>query len=331
LETTIESGADGRLLVDARMDHRTGSQLLDDAREGLTASQKYLPSMYLYDAEGSRLFDAICDEPEYYPTRTEAALLDAVADEVMALTRPTQLVELGSGAARKTRTLLEAMRRVSGGRVFVPMDVSEEMLRRSGRELVRDYPWLTVHGLVGDYAETLGLLPPARRRLVAFLGGTVGNYEDDAAVGFLSAIRECLGDDDALLMGADLVKDKAVLDAAYNDAAGVTAAFNKNVLRVLNRELGGDLDEEAFEHVAFYDEARARVEMHLEATRPVRARFSELDLAVTFEAGETLHTEISRKFTRPRIGGLLSRAGFELREWFTPENGYFSLSLAVPA
>jgi L-histidine N-alpha-methyltransferase len=331
LQTTIESGADDRLLVDARMDHRTGSQLLEDARAGLTAARKHLPPKYLYDAEGSRLFDAICDEPEYYPTRTEAALLDAVAQEIMALTRPTQLVELGSGAARKTRTLLETMYRVSGGRVFVPMDVSEEMLRRSGRQLVEDYPWLTVHGLVGDYAETLSLLPPARRRLVAFLGGTVGNYEDDAAVSFLSAIRERLGDQDALLMGADLVKDKAILDAAYNDASGVTAAFNKNVLRVLNRELGGDLDVDAFEHLAFYDEDLARVEMHLLATRPVRAHFIELDLTVAFEAGETLHTEISRKFTRPRIEGLLGRAGFELREWFTPDDDYFSLSLAVPA
>jgi L-histidine N-alpha-methyltransferase len=331
LQVTTSSGAEDRLLVDARMDHRTGSQLVDDARVGLTAPQKHLPAKYLYDAAGSRLFDAICDEPEYYPTRTEAALLDDVADRIIGLTCPTQLVELGSGAARKTRTLLEAMYRVARGRVFVPMDVSEEMLRRSARELVRDYAWLSVHGLVGDYAETLTLLPSARRRLVAFLGGTVGNYEDDAAVEFLGRIRAHLGEGDALLMGADLVKDKAVLDAAYNDAAGVTAAFNKNVLRVLNRELGGDLDEDAFEHLAFYDEARARVEMHLRATRPVRAQFSELGLRVSFEAGETLHTEISRKFTRPRIESLLGRAGFALREWFTPPNDYFSLSLAVPA
>jgi L-histidine N-alpha-methyltransferase len=321
---------DERIDVDTTFDHRTSARLFEDARRGLTAARKQLPPMYLYDERGSQLFDAICDTPEYYPTRTEAALLATVAPELMRRVRPTHLVELGSGAARKTRILLEALREVGGGH-YVPMDVSEGILRKSAERLAADYPWLAVTGLVGDYSETLSRLPAAERRLVAFLGGTIGNYEDPEAEAFLSSIRAVLGSHDALLLGADLVKDRAVLHAAYNDAAGLTAAFNKNLLLVLNRELDAEFDPESFEHLAFYDEERSQIEMHLRSLREQTIRVGALDLGVSFRAGETLHTEISRKFTRERIATLLERAGFRLDAWFTPENGYFSLSLARPA
>jgi len=319
-----------RVEVDTSLDHRTGAQLVEDARRGLTATVKKLPPMYLYDERGSQLFDAICDTPEYYPTRTEAALLEWVAPEVMRRARPRQLVELGSGAARKTRLLLEALHEV-GGDHYVPMDVSEVTLRQSAERLATVYPWLRVTGLVGDYSETLSRLPPAERRLVAFLGGTIGNYEDAEAEAFLSSIRAALGPDDAFLLGADLVKDPAVLHAAYNDAAGLTAAFNKNLLAVLNRELGADFDLESFGHLAFYDVERSQIEMHLRSAKDQSVRLPALDLEVAFREGETLHTEISRKFSRDRIAALLERSGFRLEAWFTPENDYFSLSLSRPA
>jgi L-histidine N-alpha-methyltransferase len=319
-----------RVDVDASLDHRTGAQLVEDARRGLTAARKKLPPIYLYDARGSQLFDAICDTPEYYPTRTEAALLESVAPEVMRRVRPVQLVELGSGAARKTRILLDALHDV-GGEHYVPMDVSRDMLRLSAEGLAADYPWLNVSGLVGDYSETLSRLPAAERRLVAFLGGTIGNYEDAEADAFLSSIRAALGPEDALLLGADLVKDPDVLHAAYNDAAGLTAAFNKNLLAVLNRELGAEFDLGSFEHVAFYDRDQSQIEMHLRSLRDQTIRVRALDLVVHFREGETLHTEISRKFTRDGIAALFERSGFRLDGWFTPENDYFSLSLARPA
>lgn len=325
-----DAAVQDRIDVDSSLDHRTVAQLVEDARRGLTAPQKKLPPMYLYDEKGSRLFDAICDTPEYYPTRTEAALLERVAPEVMQRVRPTHLVELGSGAARKTRLLLDALHEV-GGDHYVPMDVSEEILRASAERLAADYPWLKVQGLVGDYAETLSRLPEARRRLVAFLGGTIGNYEDPEAEAFLSSIRSALHGDDALLLGADLVKDPAVLHAAYNDAQGITAAFNKNLLEVLNRELDADFDPGAFDHVAFFDAARSQIEMHLRSRRDQRVRLGALDIVVTFREGETLHTEISRKFTRARIAGLLERSGFRVDRWYVPGNAYFSLTLARPA
>jgi len=316
-----------RLTIDTRFAHHTGSTLLEDSRIGLTRRPKALPPMHLYDAAGSQLFDAICDTPEYYPTRTEAALLDHVADEVMSTVRPAQLVELGSGASRKTTTLLEAMHRL-GGSWYVPLDVSESIVRQAAADLLDAYPWLHVHGMIGDYAHSLEALPAGSPRLMAFLGGSIGNYTDDAAIPFLRQISEAMGRQDALLLGADLVKDEAVLHAAYNDAQGLTAAFNKNLLTVLNRELDAEFDLSAFDHVAFYDSEQARIEMHLRSTRRQTIRVGALDLDVEFEEGETLHTEISRKFTRGSIERLLDAAGLRLERWFTPADEYFSLSLA---
>lgn len=328
---TSSSAGPVRLRLDTHLAGRTASSLAEDVRAGLTAEHKSLPSKYFYDGHGSRLFDAICDTPEYYPTRTEAALLAESADEVMRVACPTHLVELGSGAARKTRLLLEAMHRVVGPVRFVPLDVDAEMLEHSARVLLADYPWLRIDGVVGDFHLTLGRIPGGARRLVAFLGGTIGNFDEAAAPAFLSQVRAELHEGDRLLLGTDLVKDTARLEAAYNDAEGVTAAFNKNVLAVLNRELNADFDLDAFEHLAFYDPERQRVEMHLRALRDHRVRVDALDLEVGFEAGETIHTEISRKFTRDSVEALLEAAGFRLRRWFVPEDGAFALSLAEPA
>ena len=316
-----------RFTIDTRFAHHTGSTLLEDARVGLTSRPKALPPMHLYDAAGSQLFAAICDTPEYYPTRTEAALLEQVADEVMTSVRPTQLVELGSGTSQKTTTLLEAMHRVGGNR-YVPLDVSESIVCQAAGELLDAFPWLHIHGNVGDYAHTLEALPAGSPRLLAFLGGSIGNYTDDEAIPFLRQMGDVMEREGALLLGADLVKDAAVLHAAYNDAQGLTAAFNKNLLTVLNRELDADFDLSAFEHVAFYDSEQARIEMHLRSTRQQTIRVGALDLAVEFAAGETLHTEISRKFTRASVERLLAEAGLKLERWFTPDDGYFSLSLA---
>ncbi len=337
------SSDDPRLRVDVHVRPGQRATLPADVRAGLLQRPRRIPSKHFYDARGSELFDAICDLPEYYPTRTEQRLLDRIVDDVLAQTAPDILVELGSGAARKTRTLLEAMLR-RGATRYVPVDVSESMLRQSARALLADYPALTIHGLVADYDRHLHAIPEAGRRLVAFLGSTIGNFEPEHAVAFLRGVREAMGPSDHLLLGLDLVKDRATLEAAYDDAAGVTAAFNRNVLAVINRELGADFDVDAFRHVAFFDAARSRIEMHLEAIRAQRVSIAGLDLTVEFREGERIHTEISGKHTREGAERMLREAGFTLVRWDEeePREGdpawraggplepWFALALATP-
>lgn len=321
---------DSRLTVEVHLQPGASSTLARDVREGLGASPKTLPPKYFYDDAGSRLFDRICDTREYYQTRTELALLDRLSGDLMAGLEPSDVVELGSGAARKARILLDAAAH-SGVRCrYVPFDVSESMLRDSAGELLARYPWLNVHGIVGDYDRHLGRLPAGDRRLVMFLGSTVGNFPREEAVLFLSRVARQLHAGDRLLLGTDLVKDHAVLDAAYNDSGGITAEFNKNVLRVLNRELGARFEPDRFKHVAFFNADRSQIEMHLEALEAHQVHIAKLDMDVAFEQGESIRTEISRKFTRRSVGDLLSAAGLELIEWHTPENGYFGLSVARP-
>jgi L-histidine N-alpha-methyltransferase len=319
-----------RLTVDVHLQPGSNSTIARDVLEGLGNSPKTLPPKYFYDDTGSRLFDRICDTREYYQTRTEHALLEQVADDLMGGLEPSDLIELGSGAARKTRVLLDAAGRAGVRCRYVPFDVSESMLRDSATKLLSSYPWLGVHGIVGDYDRHLGQLPPGDRRLVVFLGSTIGNFAPDEAVLFLTRVARQLHAGDRLLLGTDLVKDHAVLDAAYNDSEGLTAEFNKNVLRVLNRELGASFDPARFEHVAFFNAEQSRIEMHLEAREAHRVRIAKLDMDVGFERGESIRTEISRKFTRQSVADLLAAAGLELIEWHTPENGYFGLSLARP-
>lgn len=324
----LERLDDGRLTVEVFYRPSQGKSLARDVRLGLSARQKALPPKYFYDDRGSRLFDRICDTPEYYPTRTELALLDRIADTLIDAARPTDLVELGSGAARKTRRLLDAMGRSGRPGRYVPFDVSESMLVDSSRQLLHDYPWLTIHGVVGDYEEHLDRIPRGERRLILFIGSTLGNFAPNEAVRFLSRIREQMKENDRLLLGTDLVKNRAVLDAAYNDAQGLTAAFNKNVLSVINRELHADFEPDSFEHVAFFEPEKNQVEMYLRSRRRQEVHIRALDMSVHFEEGETIHTEVSRKFTRASLSRTLERAGLQLSEWYTPENEYFALSLS---
>lgn len=304
-------------------------QLAADVRRGLTAAHKWLPPKYFYDDRGSRLFEAICELPEYYLTRTEDALLASIAGAVIGAAQPTQLVELGSGASRKTRQLLDALVRAQPVPWYVPIDVNETMLRQSMDALRADYPTLGVHALVADFEFGLPPLPAAARRLVAFLGSSIGNFVPPSDVALLASAAARAQPGDGLLLGADLVKSAALLEAAYDDAAGVTAEFNRNVLRVINRELRADFAPEQFEHVARYDVAAAQVEMHLRARRAQRVRIAALDLTVEFATGEMIHTETSRKFTRASLEAMLTSAGWRLTQWYASPADAFALVLAT--
>jgi L-histidine N-alpha-methyltransferase len=293
--------------------------LADDALDGLTRPAKELPPKYFYDARGSELFDRITELPEYYPTRAERAILEARAEEIVATERSgdersargsgaRELVELGAGTADKTRVLLDtgAIER------YVPFDVDGGMVRDTAAALAEEYPGLDVEGITGDFEHDLAEIPPPQPgapRIVAFLGGTIGNFAPGSRRRFLRELSGRLDDDSFLLLGTDLVKDPAVLEAAYDDSQGVTAEFNLNMLRVLNRELGADFDPGNFEHVAFYDDAREWVEMRLRARRAHSVRVAAIDLDLAFDRGEELRTEISAKFTRERVESDLGAAG----------------------
>ncbi|GIJ25043.1 histidine N-alpha-methyltransferase [Micromonospora qiuiae] len=297
-----------------------------DVRVGLTAEAKWLPPRWFYDARGSELFDEITRLPEYYPTRAERAVLAERATEIADLSGAKTLIELGSGSSEKTRLLLDAFTRRGDLGTFVPLDVSIDALRASTARLAADYPGLRVRGIVGDFTRHLDRLPTGGRRLVAFLGGTIGNLLPDERAEFLARMRAALEPGDWLLVGTDLVKDPAVLVPAYDDAAGVTAEFNRNVLRVLNRELGADFDPEAFAHVARWDPDREWIEMRLRAERPMRVRVIDLD--VDFAAGEELRTEVSAKFRPEGIAAELAAAGFRAERFWADPDGRFGVSLA---
>ena len=319
---------DPLLRIEGYLEDGHRAQLERDVRAGLGATPKTLPSKYFYDATGSELFDAICDLPEYYPTRTEYALLERVAGAIVGETEADHLVELGSGASRKTRLLLDALSEREPDACYVPLDVSESMLRQSAAALRADYPRLRIHGIVGDYERHMGHFPPARRRLVAFLGSTIGNFTPAEAVSFLRALGGHMAHSDRLLVGLDLVKPVAVLEAAYNDAAGVTAAFNRNVLGVLNRELAADFDLPRFEHRAFFNREEEQIEMHLRARDNHRVYLRAIGMKVDFDRGETIRTEISRKFRPETAQAMLAQGGFSLEAWYPSPDGYFALALA---
>jgi L-histidine Nalpha-methyltransferase len=311
------------------------AELAADVRAGLTATPRSLPPKWFYDARGSQLFEQITRLPEYYLTRAETEILRREADRLVAAVRPGELVELGSGSSTKTRLLLEAMRRGGDhGRPprYSPIDVSEDALGSAASALAASYPWLEFAGYVGDFTADLGRVPHAPgRRLLAFLGSTIGNFTPAERAGLLGAVAAALGPDDRFLLGADLVKDPAVLVAAYDDAAGVTAAFNLNLLAVLRRELGAEVPAGRFQHVAAWDAEHAWIEMRLRAREPLTMRFPTLDLTVPFAAGEELRTEISCKFTRAQVDGELTAAGLALERWEQDAAGRFALALAAPA
>jgi L-histidine Nalpha-methyltransferase len=304
--------------------------LAADVRAGLTAAPKELPPKWFYDDRGSKLFDEITRLPEYYPTRAERTILDMRAAEIAAATRADTLVELGSGTSEKTRLLLSALGDAGSLRRFVPFDVSEQTLRDAAGAIAVEYG-ISVHAVVGDFERHLVTLPAGGRRLVAFLGGTIGNLTPAMRAVFLAELAASLGADDALLLGTDLVKDVDRLEAAYDDAAGVTAEFNRNVLHVVNRELDADFDPDAFVHVARFDPHEEWIEMHLQAPHALSARLEALELEVHFAAGEQMRTEISAKFRRERVAAELEAAGLELAEWWTDPDGDFALSLSRPA
>lgn len=324
--------ADGRVRVDCFLGDGDERTLADDALDGLTRPFKEIPPKHFYDTRGSELFDAITRLPEYYPTRAERSILRARAGRLVARARAVELVELGSGTAEKTRLLLDAMARAGSLRRYVPLDVSEAVVRECAAALVADYPELRVHGVVGDFERHLEKLPPAGGpRILALLGGTIGNFPPGSRRRLLKRFAAALGPDDRLLLGTDLVKDPAVIEAAYDDSAGITAEFNRNVLHVLNRELGGDFTPEAFEHIAFFDRRHEWIEMRLRATRPMSVELREIGLRVELAAGEEIRTEISAKFTRERVAADLRAAGLELDAWHTDAGERFALSLGRPA
>jgi L-histidine N-alpha-methyltransferase len=301
--------------------------MADEVRRGLTAPLRSLPSKYFYDDRGSRLFEAITALPEYYQTRTEERILEAVADQVVARTRPRELVELGSGAGRKIGLLLEAMDRSQRAERLVLLDINRRFVKQAARRLGARYPGLLVRGLVADFTEDLSMLGPGGGRLVVFFAGTLGNLSQDEARRFLARVARHLEPGDALLVGADLVKDRGRLEAAYNDATGVTAEFNRNLLRHLNRALGADFEPDAFEHVAFWDEARQWIEMRLRASRACRVTIPAAELTVEFDAGEEIRTEISCKYTCQTFRALLPGTGLALGAWFTDPDRLFALAL----
>ncbi|MEU9620999.1 L-histidine N(alpha)-methyltransferase [Streptomyces sp. NPDC048155] len=304
----------------------TDAALRADVLHGLTQQPKTLPPKWFYDAHGSELFEEITRLPEYYPTRAEREILIDRAGEIAAASGARTLIELGSGSSEKTRHLLDALPALHS---YVPVDVSESALHGAADALLAQRPALCVHALIADFTGGLALPGTPGPRLVAFLGGTIGNLLPDERSGFLKSVRSLLSPGDALLLGTDLVKDEEVLVAAYDDAAGVTAEFNKNVLRVVDRELGADFDPADFDHVALWDPEREWIEMRLRARAALTVKVPDLDLVVAFEAGEELRTEVSAKFREEGVRAELNAAGLRMDRWWTDSGDRFALSLAT--
>lgn len=300
-----------------------------DVRDGLTQTPKSLPPKWFYDSVGSDLFDQITRLPEYYPTRAEAEILRARAAEIAAASGADTLVELGSGTSEKTRTLLDALRDGGSLQRFIPFDVDASVLESAGAAIGKEYPGIEIDAVCGDFEEHLGKIPHVGRRLVIFLGSTIGNLTTAPRAEFLAALSENLEPGDGLLLGTDLVKDVDRLVRAYDDSAGVTARFNKNVLAVVNRELDADFDLDAFDHVARWNADEERIEMWLRASTPQRVRIGGLELTVDFAAGEEMLTEVSCKFRSEAVADELAAVGLRRTNFWTDRAGDFGLSLAV--
>lgn len=299
-----------------------------DVLYGFTAYRKYLPSKYFYDARGSQLFEQITSLPEYYLTRAETEILSAIADDVMDEVKPDELIELGSGSSTKTLLLIGAMER-HGGRRYVPIDVSESALRGAVSQLSDRYDWLEVDALVGDYVTDLAKVRRRGRRVIVFLGSTIGNYVPTTRYTLLRSVSAALAPGDRFLLGVDLVKDEATMLAAYDDARGVSAEFNRNILNVVNNELGGDIPTDEFEHVPRYDPRNRCIEHHLRASRDIVANLPALDLAVTFMAGEEVQTEVSCKFSKRQVEAEFSAAGIDLVGWRTDSGDQYAVAFGA--
>lgn len=323
----------GRVVIEVHLRAQDPAEERAEIRRGLLREPREISPKYFYDDRGSKLYEAICELPEYYQARTEHALLKRIALEIVETARAQEIVELGSGAATKTRLLLDAMARAGRLRLYVPFDFSESTVRRVGLELASEYPGLRVHGVVGDFTRHLEQLPAREDastggRLLIFLGGTIGNFRPEEAVRFLSRLAECMHRGDFFLLGAQMVTDATRLEAAYDDAAGVTAEFDRNALRVLNRLLDGDFDPEAFRHRALFDRERRWIEMRLVSTRDQTVHLPGLDLVLELRQGEEILTEISAKYDRGDVVRLLERSGFRIQEWYTDAEDLFALALA---
>ncbi|HVE47210.1 MAG TPA: L-histidine N(alpha)-methyltransferase [Acidimicrobiales bacterium] len=305
--------------------------LRSDVRAGLGSRPRELPPKWFYDERGCALFEEITRLPEYYPTRREREILAREADEIVRLTGADTLVEVGSGTSEKTRVLLDAMSFVGSLKRIVLFDVSEPTIRTAAAALAVEYPQAEINGVVGDFERHLQHLPPGGRRLVAFLGGTIGNLGPVERKWLLGELAGGMAPGDALLLGTDLVKDPARLEAAYDDAAGVTAAFNSNVLEVLNRELGADFDVEQFAHEARFDEDKEWMDIRLRALSPQVVDIAALGMVLELDAGESIRTEISSKFRRPVVQAELAAAGLDLARWWTDQAGDYAVSLSLPA
>lgn len=307
--------------------HRSRQQMVRDVREGLTKSPKQLSPKYFYDERGSELFEEITQLPEYYLTRAERMLLERRISEIITAVRPCSLVELGAGSATKTRIILDEMRSNGCAECYVPVDVSKEFLEAAAVQLRADYVDVQVMPLVSDITEPFALPPVASPTLVAFLGSTIGNFQREEAVRLLSHIADEMGPSDRFLLGADLIKDPAIINRAYNDSSGVTAAFNLNILERLNRELGANFPLSEYEHRAFYSSEHHRVEMHLIARTAHKVTIPEIG-EISFEKGESIRTELSYKYDRPILEGMLSASGLSIEKWMPADDGAFALALA---
>ncbi|MGI8902501.1 MAG: L-histidine N(alpha)-methyltransferase [Solirubrobacteraceae bacterium] len=321
----------GEIRIESWLSEAEARCLANDVLDGLTRPFKELPPKHFYDTRGSQLFERICELPEYYPTRTEREILAARANEIVAATGVGELVELGSGSADKARILLDSMARAGTLRRYIPFDVSAQVVEDAARELIGEYESLRVHGVIGDFERHMNRIPAAEERvprLVALLGGTIGNFPPGSRRALLRKVGALLGPADRLLLGTDLVKDPAVIEAAYDDSEGATAAFNRNVLHVINRELDADFPAEEFDHVAFFDRKHEWIEMRLRARSSCSVLIADLGLQIEFAAGEELRTEISAKFTRSRLEADFEAAGLTLEHWYTDAEDLFALSLA---
>jgi L-histidine Nalpha-methyltransferase len=305
------------------------SGMAADVRAGLTRPFKELSPRYFYDDRGSELFEQITELDEYYPTRCERDILDTCAADICeAANSPATLIELGSGSASKTRVMLDAMLDAGCLETYCPVDISEEITRDTAERIATEYGQVEVRGLVCDFELDLERIPVAAPRVIALLGGTIGNFAPQQRAGFLRRISHLLGPDDRFLLGTDLVKDRHLLEAAYDDSRGVTAEFNKNVLAVLNRELGADFDLDRFEHVARWDPENLWIDIRLRSLANQVVNFESLGMMVPFAAGEEMRTEISTKFARQGLEGIYAEAGLQLTDWWTDSEGMFALSLA---
>lgn len=318
---------DSAITIDVPLIREDPTLVNTQITRGLQGHPKTLPSKLFYDERGSTLFEQICELPEYYQTRTEHQLLTQWADEIVTMSGAEELVELGSGAATKTRVLLTAMAKANQLRHYVPFDVDESIVRRVSEELVQEYPGLQVHGVVGDFLFHLEHIPEGGKRLVVILGGTIGNLLSHAAKDFLTAVNAEMSSGDYFLLGVQLITDRSRLEAAYNDRQGITAKFNKNIIRVLHNNFGADSHPDLFDHVARYNEDAHRIEMWLRSRQDQTLNIADLNFSVPLAHGEEIRTEISTKYDQPLAQELLASSGFEMVKWYTDPESLIGLAL----